>query len=155
MNSIKLGALVLTLGFAAGIGCGSDDGSSVDAPTIGSTGGSTTRHDAAAGGAGGAGGTTTAYDGPIATGGSGGGPDAAIDNSINSSIDSSVVLDAGEAGRQVVDSLTGEVNTVTDICAGLNAAACDSLIRNAQVDPTVVAQDVPNTNPPAYTTCNQ
>ncbi len=142
MTSIKLLAIVLAAGFATGIGCGSDSGGNpVDAPVISGMGGAV-RQDAGAGGTGGA----TVPDAPISTGGT------------TSGIDGSVGIDAPqatEAGNQSFDSSVGEAASAVTICTGLTAAACDLTIRNAAVDPSVTAQDVSNTNPPAYQTCSQ
>lgn len=142
MNAMKIGMVALAIGFAAGMGCGSDSGSKTDAQVIsGNLDGGSTHLDAS--GAGG----TGAIDAPIGTGGTGGSAiDAShIDSSI-SSIDSNSVTEAGG----------GEAGTTTNICTGLSAADCDLAIRNATVDTTVVAQDVPTTNTvPAYSVCSQ
>lgn len=158
MTSFKFVAIVLAVGFATAIGCGSDSSNNVDAPIVGSTGG--TKHlDAGAGGAGGSvgpdGGSTVTPDAPLGTGGTGGMDGGAIDGPL-------LVIDAAqsEAGNLhldtgTVDLLAGEVAAATDLCTGLTPSACDLTIRNLPVDSTVTAQDVPESNPPAYLTCSQ
>lgn len=151
MKSLEFMAAFLAIGLAAEIGCGSNTTSHDDAAVLGSAGGTTS---ASTGGTGGAAGSVgidagvggaVGGDASIATGGAGG------------------ALDGG-AGGQVAfdgpvaalpDGPAGETGPVVDICSGLSATDCDLRIRNAAVDPTVTAQDVPVTNPPAYLVCSQ
>lgn len=156
MNSFKIATIVLALGFAAGIGCGDSGTKTPDAPVIGGgtggvigTGGSMGL-DAGAGG-------TVGVDAPIATGGAGGGSHdgggaggSAVDGNV---VDAPMAID-GVVGP-VVDGAGGEVASAVNICTGLTPAACDLAIRQAPVDPTVLAQDPPATNPPDYLVCSQ
>lgn len=145
MKSLKIAIILVAGALAPAIGCGDDSNNSPDAPIITGTGG-TTRMDAGLGGAGGGGSGGTA-DAPIATGGTGGTIDAATH-------DDSRVMDAPMPDSVTMD-VGGEAGVTTNICAGMTAAACDLLIRNAATGATVTALDVPNTNPPAYSVCSQ
>ncbi len=173
MNSLKVTTIVLALGFAAGIGCGSDSGKSPDAPVIGpGTGGAvgtggTVGMDAGMGGvagttgAGGAGGVIGMDGGggspdvPMATGGAGGSLDgggAGGTTTHDASIIDAPMHDVGPA----VDSSVGETGpTATNICTGLTVDQCNLAIINGPVAATVVAQAPPVTNPPDYATCSQ
>jgi len=161
MKSFKFATIVLALGFAFGIGCGSDSGTSPDAPVIigGGTGGAAHFDDGGLGGAGGsldtaAGsggvigtGGSVGFDAPIASGGTGG---TGFDGG---GVDSGIAdapLGGADGGGGSEAGTVGEAGVVTNICTGLSPAACDQAIRNAAVDNTVNAQTVPNTNPPAY-----
>ena len=182
MKTFKLLAIVLGLGFAAGVGCGSDSGSSGknDAAVLPGAGGAVVPDASGAGGAVGTGGVlgpdaaigtggvvgadaaigaggTSGPDAPLATGGSSGGLDgSAVDSSATHDVAQTCGTGGSVDGGTAVDSLATEAGQpVANICTGLSASACDVTIRTAAVDPTVVAQDVPNTNPPAYSTCSQ
>jgi len=168
MNSLKITTIVLAVGFAAGIGCGSDTGGKTDAPVIGGgTGGAVRMDGGGAGGAIGTGGVTGAGgvpgsggamvpDAPLATGGTGGGHDGGA-------VDVGVGLDGGAPDTPLVGidggsseaGTAGEAAPATNICTGLSAAACDQAIRNAATDNTVVAQDVPVISTTAYPACSQ
>lgn len=172
MRSLKITTIVLAFGFAAGVGCGSDSGGKTDGPVIGGgtggAGGAAKLDGGGAGGAVGTGGATVpvatggvvgtggsvGLDGPLATGGAGGSHDGgALDVAIGDGGNDTPlgIIDgsSSEAGT------AGEAAVVPNICTGLTAAACDLAVRNAVVDNTVVAQDVPVTNPPAYSVCSQ
>lgn len=139
MSSFKIATIMLALGFAAAIGCGSSDGtSSHDGPIISSgTGGALGSGGSVAGDdAGGLGGV--AFDAAQGTGGVGG-----------TVIDGSIVVDA----PMVADSSGGEVAPGLDECAGLTADQCDLSIINAVT--TALAVDPPNSNPPDWRVCSQ
>jgi hypothetical protein len=164
MNTLKLTTIVLAVGFAAAIGCGSDSGDGkTDAPVINNgTGGA--RTDGGLGGTTGAGGMTgaggtiatggitgaggSALDAPSATGGAGGSRDG---GGIDSAPIDAPAIDApaSEAGT------AGETAPATNLCTGLSATACDQAVRNAPVDNTVVAQDVPLISATSYPACSQ
>ena len=178
MNSFKFATIVLAVGFAFGQGCGSDSGNSPDAPVIGGGTGGAVHPDAGGvggalgtGGAVGAGGAigvdavtgaggvtgtggSSGIDAPLATGGTGGAKvdGGGVDASIADAPIGGAILEAGAGGET---GSAGEAGVTTNQCTGLTAAACDQLIRNAPVDNTVNAQTVPNTNPPAFSACNQ
>ena len=142
MKSLKIAIILVAGAFATAIGCGSDNGNINDAGTISGTGGS--HLDAGLGGTSGAGGSGTggSIDASISTGGTTGMDGGRLDVAMG------VDVSVSEAG--------GEAGTATNICTGMNAAACDLAIRNAAVDSTVTAQTVPTTNPPpAYSVCSQ
>ncbi len=178
MNSFKITTIVLALGFAAGIGCGSDSGTKTDGPVITGTGGhlgpdalgaggtaGTVGPDAAMGGAGGTAGVgvdaaggaggSMPVDGPMATGGVGG---AGLDGGGAGG----TVIDASPADAPMptdtvvtpVDGLGGEVAAPTNLCTGLTVDQCNLAIINAPVDSTVLAQTPPATNPPDYAVCS-
>jgi hypothetical protein len=171
MNALKISTIVLALGFAAGMGCGSDSGTTkTDAPVItpGTGGTVSTGGVLGTGGIAGAGGIVGAggimgtggsipVDAPIATGGSGGSLDAGGQGGA-AGMDGGApdlpitpvdVGGGGEAGTE------GEAAPPTNICTGLSAAACDEAIRNASVESTVVAQDVPVISATTYPACAQ
>jgi hypothetical protein len=60
-----------------------------------------------------------------------------------------VIVDGG------VSEAGGEVATAPNICTGLSATACDLAVRNAPVDNTVSAQDVPLISATSYPACSQ
>jgi hypothetical protein len=161
MNAFKITTMVLALGIAAGIGCGSDSGGKTDAPVIvAGTGGSTRADAGGLGGSVGTGGATGALGtgGAMGSGG-GGGLDAPLATGGNGgSLDGGPAPDAPLTG---VDGNTAEAGTaaetapVINMCTGLTAAACDQAIRNAPVDNTVVAQDVPVISNTSYPACSQ
>ena len=166
MKTLTTSTIVLAIGFATVIGCGSDSGGKSDAPVIGGGTGGSARADA--NGAGGALGTGGAVgtggvlgtggaptpDAPLATGGSSGGHDGGVLDG-NPGVDSAasdsplVIIDGG------VSEAGGEVATTPNICTGLSATACDLAIRNAATDNTVVAQDVPVISATSYPACSQ
>jgi hypothetical protein len=162
MNTLKTFTILLAVGFAVGAGCGDDStGKSPDAPVITSNGGNKGTD---AGGMGGSGGSDAALqpDSPSGTGGAGGvdapsGGDAPVGGAtgqVDAGPDTRTVDAAAGEASVPLDGAGGEAAQATTICTGLSAAACDQAIRNAPVDPSVTAQDVPNTNPPAYETCS-
>ena len=174
MKTLKISTIVLAVGFATGIGCGSDTGNKTDAPVIGGgTGGAVNADANGAGGALGTGGMTgvggivstggvpgsggvVGLDAPLATGGTGGGLDGGpLDVSIGvdgGSPDTPLVAEAGGGGEAGTAS---EAAQATNICTGLSASACDQAIRNAPTENTVVAQDVPVISTTSYPACNQ
>ena len=119
MKTLTIATIVLAVGFAAGIGCGSDTGGKTDAPVIGGgTGGAVRMDGGGAGGAIGTGGVTGAGgvpgsggamvpDAPLATGGTGGGHDGGA-------VDVGVGLDGGAPDTPLVgiDGGSSEAGTV-------------------------------------------
>jgi hypothetical protein len=165
MSSFKIATIVLALGFAAGIGCGSDGGTKTpDTAIIGGTGGvpatgGSVGLDAGVGGAVGAGGAggSVGVDASIATGGAGGGSHdgggaggSSVDGNI---VDAPITIDSVVGPG--LDGSGGEVASVVTICTGLTPDQCNSTIINAAVDSTVTVQDPPITNPPDYLVCSQ
>ena len=63
--------------------------------------------------------------------------------------------DCPMAAGTAVDSSVGEVGVASNLCTGLSVDQCNLAIINAPVAATVLAQDPPVTNPPAYATCSQ
>jgi hypothetical protein len=154
MKSLKFVSIALALGFSIQLGCGSDNGTkTTDGPPIinGGTGG-TFGPEAGMTSTGGSG-----IDATIATGGTGGSvhmDGGGVDSAMSDA-------PMGGAGGSAVDSGPSEAGSVIDICAGLTAQDCQTkklAIHTAIItaeDPTVMAQDVPNTNPPDYRICSQ
>jgi hypothetical protein len=167
MNTFKITTILLAVGFAAGMGCGSDSGGGKsDAPVIGGgTGGAAHLDAGGMGGAPGAGGAPGSggmvgtggvpMDAPLASGGTSGNLDGG-------GLDVSMAMDSAtmDAPMTALDGARseaggGEAAPPTNICTGLSAAACDLAIRNAATDNTVVAQDVPVISATAYPACSQ
>ncbi len=91
----------------------------------------------------------------MATGGAGGSLDGGGAGG-TTTIDASIIdAPTHDGGGTSLDSSVGEVGVASNLCTGLSVDQCNLAIINAPVAATVLAQDPPVTNPPAYATCSQ